>query len=189
MALSPHLEDLDPHIPAIQVLHSLGWKYLSREEAVWLRNGRLDQVVLTGVLKPWLEQNNRFEVKGESHPFSEANIAEAIRRLLDEPYDGLVRTNEKIYHLLTLGTSLDQTVEGDRKGRQLHYVDNAGTPGRVERRPGQDPQGIGGLDAHTDGLEGGGRRRLAGASGVVRLQPGVQVGGDADVALVWCDSR
>jgi type I restriction enzyme R subunit len=88
MALSPHLEDLDSQIPAIQVLHSLGWKYLSREEAVRLCNGRPDQVALTGVLKSWLEQNNRFEVKGESHPFSEANVAAAIRRLLDEPYDG-----------------------------------------------------------------------------------------------------
>lgn len=123
MALSPYLEDLDSQIPAIQVLHALGWNYLGREEAVKLRNGRLDQVVLTGILKPWLEQNNQFEVRGESHPFSEANIAEAIRRLLDEPYVGLVRTNESIYHLLALGTSLDQTVEGDRKGRQLHFVD------------------------------------------------------------------
>jgi type I restriction enzyme R subunit len=122
MALSPYLEDLDSQIPAVQVLHALGWKYLSREEAVKLRNGRLDQVVLTGILKPWIEQNNRFDVKGEGHLFSEANIAEAIRRLLDEPYVGLVRTNEQIYHLLTLGTSLDQTVEGDRKGRQLHFV-------------------------------------------------------------------
>jgi len=59
MSLAPYLEDLDSQIRAIiQVLHALGWKYLSREEAVRLRNGRLDQVVLTGVLKPWLEQNN-----------------------------------------------------------------------------------------------------------------------------------
>ena len=46
MSICPYLEDLDSQIPAIQVLHSLGWKYLSREEAVRLRNGRLDQVVL-----------------------------------------------------------------------------------------------------------------------------------------------
>jgi len=123
MSLSPYLEDLDSQIPAIQVLNALGWNYLSQEEALALRNGRLDQVVLTGLLRPWLERQNRIEVKGELHPFSEANIAEAIRRLLDEPYDGLVRTNEKIYDLLCLGTALDQTIEGDRKGRQLHYVD------------------------------------------------------------------
>lgn len=118
-----YLEDFDSVIPAIQVLHSLGWQYLSREEALHLRNGRAGQVVLTEVLRPWLEANNRFEVKGEQHLFSDANVNEAIRRLTEEPFDGLVRTNEKIYHLLTLGTSLDQTVAGDRKGRSLNYID------------------------------------------------------------------
>ncbi len=118
-----YLEDFDSQIPAIQLLGRLGWKYLSREEALAHRNGRLDQVVLTGILKPWLEKNNRIEVKGETHHFSEANITEGIRRLTDEPFDGLIRTNEKIYHLLTLGTSLDQTIGGDRKGRTLHYID------------------------------------------------------------------
>jgi type I restriction enzyme R subunit len=118
-----YLEDFDSVIPAIQVLHAMGWQYLSREEALHLRNGRPDQVVLTEVLRPWLEANNRIEVKGETHLFSDANIAEAIRRLTDEPFDGLVRTNEKIYHLLTLGTSLEQTIGGDRKGRSLHFID------------------------------------------------------------------
>ncbi len=122
--MSPsYLEDFDSVIPAIQVLHALGWQYLSREEALRLRNGRADQVILTEVLKPWLETNNRIEVKGETYPFSEVNIIEALRCLRDEPFDGLVRTNEKIYHLLTLGKSLEQTIAGDRKGRSLHYVD------------------------------------------------------------------
>jgi type I restriction enzyme R subunit len=52
----------------------LGWQYLSRDEAVRLRDGRLDQVLLTGVLRPWLAANARFEVRGEKQPFSEANI-------------------------------------------------------------------------------------------------------------------
>lgn len=118
-----YLEDFDSKIPAIQVLCALGWQYLGRDEAVKYRDGRLDQVVLTGVLRPWLAANARFEVQGKAQPFSEANISEAVRRLTDEPFDGLVRTNEKIYHLLTLGTSLEQAVEGDRKGRSLHYLD------------------------------------------------------------------
>ncbi|MFK5948470.1 MAG: HsdR family type I site-specific deoxyribonuclease [Methylococcales bacterium] len=146
MALS-YLEDFDSQIPAIQLLnalklqgeriaddrssddsqsdkfHNLGWEYLSRNDALELRNNRKSQVVLTGILRPWLEQNNPIQVKGETHPFTDSNIHEAIRRLVDEPYDGLVRTNEKIYHLLTLGTSLDQTIAGDRKGRSLKYID------------------------------------------------------------------
>jgi len=118
-----YLEDYDSKIPAIQTLCGMGWKYLSRDEAVALRDNRLDRTILTGILRSWLSENNRIEVKGETHLFSDANIEEAIRRLLDEPYDGLIRTNEKLYHLLTLGTSLDQTIEGDRKGRSLHYIE------------------------------------------------------------------
>jgi type I restriction enzyme R subunit len=120
---SAYLEDFDSVIPGIQVLHALGWNYLSREEALKLRNGRKDRVILTEILRSWLAENNRIEVKGETHLFTEANISEGIRRLVDEPYDGLVRTNEKLYHLLVLGTSLDQTIGGDRKGRSLHYID------------------------------------------------------------------
>lgn len=134
MALTPYLEDLRSQIPAIQVLCALGghgltgeeaprWQYLSREEALHLRGGRTGQVVLSGILKPWLAAHNRIETRGETHEFTEANLTEAVRRLTDEPFDGLVRTNEKIYHLLTLGTSLDQTIHGERKGRQLHYID------------------------------------------------------------------
>ena len=121
--LPSYLEDLDSKIPAIQVLCALGWNYLGRDEAVTLRDGRLDRVILTGILKLWLVENSRFEAKGQVHAFSEVNIIEAIRRLTDEPFDGLVRTNEKIYNLLTLGTSLDQTIDGDRKGRSLHFID------------------------------------------------------------------
>jgi len=118
-----YLEDYDSKIPAIQLLCALGWRYLGRDEAVALRDNRLDRTVLTGILRPWLTENNHIEVKGETHLFTDSNIEEAIRRLLDEPYDGLVRTNEKLYHLITLGTSLDQAIEGDRKGRSLHYLE------------------------------------------------------------------
>lgn len=118
-----YLENLDSQIPAIEFLHGLGWNYLSREEALELRSGRLDRVILTEVLKAWLRENNQITSRGEVHEFSEANVVEAVRRLTDEPFDGLARTNEKIYHLLTLGISLDQTIDGDRKGRSLHYID------------------------------------------------------------------
>lgn len=125
-----YIEDFDAVIPAIQVLQAMGWQYIGREDALRLRNGRMDQVVLTEVLRPWLESNNRIEVKGETHLFSDANIAEAIRRISEEPFDGLVRSNEKIYHLLTLGISLDQTISGDRKGRSLNYIDWESDPAK-----------------------------------------------------------
>ena len=39
------------------------------------------------------------------------------------PFEGLVRTSEKVYDLLTLGKSLEQTIDGDTKGFTLRYID------------------------------------------------------------------
>ena len=123
MDINPYLEDLDSQIPAIQLLTALGWNYLNRDEALKLREGREDKVVLTGILRPWLRENNSFHSRGKDHPFSDKGINEAVRRLLDEPFDGLVRTNEKIYNLLNLGTSVPEALDGDTKGRTLRYID------------------------------------------------------------------
>jgi len=123
MDINAYLEDLDSQIPAVQLLRALGWEYLSREQALALRDGREDRAVLTGVLRPWLTENNGFPAKGRLNPFSDGSIDEAVRRLVEEPFDGLVRTNERLYHLLTLGTSLPETVAGDTKGRTLRYID------------------------------------------------------------------
>jgi len=127
MTIATYLEDFDSQIPAVQLLcgmHPAGasavpWQFLSRDEALRLRGGRKDQVVLDEVLEDWLAANNHIEAKGVRHDFKPGDIAEAIRRLTEQPYDGLVRTNEQIYHLLTLGTAIDVTIDGDSKGRQL----------------------------------------------------------------------
>lgn len=123
MFSASYLEHRDSQLPALQVLEAIGWTFLSPAEALALRGGRLDQPVLTGVLRPWLAAHNRFETRGAVYPFSPYSIDEALRRLLDVPFDGLVHTNETVYNLLTLGTSLDETVQGERKGRSLHFID------------------------------------------------------------------
>ena len=110
-------------LPAIQLLQGLGWRYLNPHQTLALRDGRTDHVILTTVLRSWLKTHNRFLAKGASHRFSNPNIAEAIRHLSDEPYLGLQSTNERLYHLLTLGISLNQTVDGNNKGRALHFID------------------------------------------------------------------
>ena len=42
---------------------------------------------------------------------------------MDIPFDGLVRTSEKIYDLLVLGKAMEQAVEGDTKSFTLQYID------------------------------------------------------------------
>jgi Type I site-specific restriction-modification system, R (restriction) subunit and related helicases len=38
-------------------------------------------------------------------------------------YDGLVRTNAKIYDLLTLPQSEEESVEGDKRSYDIRYID------------------------------------------------------------------
>ncbi|MFI4916773.1 MAG: type I restriction endonuclease subunit R [Phycisphaerales bacterium JB060] len=115
-------EDHISQIPALQVLHNLGYKYLSPEEALRLRGGRTSGVLLEGVLAEKLRAINSITFKGGTHPFSEGNIQTAIQDLKAPLFEGLVGTNEKVYDLLTLGRALPQAIDGDTKSHQLDYV-------------------------------------------------------------------
>jgi len=110
-------------IPALQLLQKMGWKYLSPEEALKLRGGKLNNVLLEDVLSTWLRENNNILYKGKTLPFSESNIFSAQQELKNIPFDGLVRTNEKIYDLLSFGKSLIQVIDGDKKSFTLNYID------------------------------------------------------------------
>ena len=121
--LPSFLEDHISQVPALQLLQNLGWQFLTRAESVAYRAGKLGSVLLETILVEQLRKLNRIRFKGEEHEFSEANVQTAVQALKDVMYDGLVRTNEKIYDLLILGKSLQQTIDGDTKSFPLHYID------------------------------------------------------------------
>lgn len=121
--LPSFLEDHISQIPALQLLQCLGWNYLSPEEAVALRHGKLSNVLLEGILVPQLRKLNKINFKGEQHEFSDSNIQAALLSLKDVLFDGLVRTNEKIYDLMVLGKSLPQTIGGDTKSFPINFID------------------------------------------------------------------
>jgi type I restriction enzyme R subunit len=110
-------------IPALQLLINLGYTYLTPEQALAARGGKPGQMLLEEVLRERLKKNNRIQYKGQSYLFSEENIQTAIQRLKNVKYDGLLKTNEAIYDLLTLGVSLEQSIEGDSKSFTLNYID------------------------------------------------------------------
>lgn len=110
-------------VPAVQLLVNLGWQYLSPAEALAARGGRRANVLLEEVLRAQLKAINRIQYRGAVHPFTEENIHAAIQRLKAVPQDGLQRTNEAVYDLLTLGISLEQAVDGDIKAFSLRYID------------------------------------------------------------------
>ncbi|MCS1411093.1 MAG: Type-1 restriction enzyme R protein [Verrucomicrobia subdivision 3 bacterium] len=110
-------------IPALQQLINLGYEYLTPEQALEERGGRLDNVLLEKTLRAQLEKMNRFRFKGQEHRFNPENIGTAIDKLKNIRLDGLLKTNEEIYDLLTLGTALTQSVEGGSKSFTLNYID------------------------------------------------------------------
>ena len=110
-------------IPALQLLIGLGYEYLSPARALTMRGGKKSNLLLEEVLRGQLEKINRIQYKGTEYSFSEANIQEAVQKLKNVKYDGLLKTNENIYNLITLGTALEQTVENDQKSFNLNYID------------------------------------------------------------------
>ncbi|MBF0479970.1 MAG: type I restriction endonuclease subunit R [Candidatus Omnitrophica bacterium] len=110
-------------IPALQVLMNMGYTYLRPEEVMKERQGKYSNVILENVLRSQLKAINNINYKGGQYLFSEENIQSAIQKLKNIKFDGLLRTNENMYDLITLGTSLEQTIEGDSKSHTLNYID------------------------------------------------------------------
>ena len=123
-AYTPNLnEDTVSQLPALHLLQNMGYTYLSPEQALALRGGRKRDVLLEGVLMEWLRQNNTMHYKGQEYPISDGNLLAMVQALKALPIDGLVRTNEKIYDLLCLGKSVQQSIDGDTKSPTLKYID------------------------------------------------------------------
>jgi type I restriction enzyme, R subunit len=112
-------------IPALHLLQTMApkWVMLSKAEVDRERRGKLSNVLLEDILRAQLMRLNAIEYRGKQYPFSESNIQTAIERLRSREPLGLMRMNELTTDLLQLGTSLDQPVEGDTRGRSLKYID------------------------------------------------------------------
>ena len=110
-------------VPALQQLINLGFEYITPEQALAQRGGQLVNVLLEDTLREQLNRINRIRYKGHEYQFSEENIQSAIRKIRNIPYQGLQKTNEAVYDLLTLGVALEQTIEGDSKSFSMNYID------------------------------------------------------------------
>src|SRR5205823_12755251 len=119
-------EDHISQVPALQLLQNLGYVYLRPQEVHLERRGKLSNVLLEGILAERLRKLNRINYRGRQHEFSETNIQSAVQALKDvacTTQEGLRVTSEKIYDLLSLGKSLEQTIEADTKSFTLNYLD------------------------------------------------------------------
>ena len=118
-----YLESNASQRPAIELLQSLGYIYISPEDCEKQRGNKY-HVLLKDILRGQLRKLNRYVYAGAENEFSAGNIERAMDEL-DEPLtDGLVRTSEKVYNALLLGKSYPETVgDGKSLSFNLKYID------------------------------------------------------------------
>lgn len=118
-------EDHISQIPALQMLLKLGYTYLTPEEALQLRNGKTTNVLLEDVLRKQLKEINSIKLSSTKESvFSDTNIENGIQALKDLPMnEGYIAACEAAYNLITLGKSLEQSIDGDKKSFTLQYID------------------------------------------------------------------
>lgn len=124
MSSTPDFRELvSSQLPALAELVNLGYTYLTPAEALRLRRGRRGQVILTEVLLDALARLNQVRYLDRTLPFTEEGLHKAADQLLQLPFEAQYTTAQRAYDLLTLGTSVEQTVDGDRKSFSLRYID------------------------------------------------------------------
>lgn len=118
-------EDHISQLPALQLLMNMGYTYLTPMEADELRGQKSSHVVLEEVLRKQLKQLNSIQLgSNRTTYFSDENIEKGIQALKNLPLqEGLGVASEKIYNLLTLGHTLEQSIDGDKKSFTLHFID------------------------------------------------------------------
>jgi len=118
-----YLEAVQSQLPALRLLMSMGWEYLTPAEANALRGGRRSSPLLEEVLTGFIRETARVPFKGEERPFTENAVLQAVQALKSQRAVGALYQNEEMYDLLCLGTSVPQTVEGDTKSFSIQYID------------------------------------------------------------------
>ncbi|KAB7887611.1 type I restriction endonuclease subunit R [Poseidonibacter ostreae] len=108
----------------INLLKSMGYKFISQVDNVNLRNGKLGEVVLKDILVKQLQELNNFEYKNNTYPFSSKNIANAIASLDESLNEGLMTANGRVSDQLILGNSYqEELIDGATKSFSFKYID------------------------------------------------------------------
>ncbi|MEO1537903.1 MAG: HsdR family type I site-specific deoxyribonuclease [Pseudomonadota bacterium] len=117
-------EKYQSQIPAIQTLVALGFKPLSQAQVDMLR-GKTRNVILDDIVVEQMLKLNSYNYRGKSYGFDLEDAHEALRRLKPTPdkLKGLRGTNQDLYDLIVLGTTISKAIEGDSKSYSFKYID------------------------------------------------------------------
>ena len=110
---------------SINLLQSLGYEFISREENLKLRGSKTSEVLFREILTQKLGEINGYEYKGKRYKFSQSNVLKAVDELAGVSLnEGLMVANERITNLLLLGTSLEENLEdGTKRSFSFKFID------------------------------------------------------------------
>ena len=100
--------------PAVELLESLGYTYLSPEDLEGER-ASFRETILAERLAAAVERVNPW--------LSATNVASAVKAVTQVPADGLAEANRKIYTSLTYGIALEQDRGDGRKSHTVRFLD------------------------------------------------------------------
>ncbi len=100
-------EEYSAKIPALTLLVSLGWNFLSPAQALAAREHKTSEVVLKNILREELKKRH-FHYAGKDYPLSEKAIDTLLSEVCNPALnEGLGVANCSDLHLKTLRTALD----------------------------------------------------------------------------------
>ena len=100
--------------PAVELLESLGYTYVP-PEALEPERASLKETILAGRLSAALKRLNPW--------LSDANVAKAVKAVMQVPAASLAEANERVYTSLTYGIALEQDRGGGRKSHTVRFLD------------------------------------------------------------------
>ncbi len=105
-------------LTAIELLLSLGYQYISAEDAYLGRDAESSDVILVDIAAQKLMEINSYEVDGVEYKFSEKDVRDAIDELEHLQYEGLIDTAQKIYNII-MPTSGGKTIKVNHGGKKV----------------------------------------------------------------------
>ncbi|ACZ75296.1 type I site-specific deoxyribonuclease, HsdR family [Dickeya parazeae Ech586] len=116
-------EEYSAKIPALTLLTSLGWSYITPDQAQEARGNKSDQVVLSQILREQL-QKRTFTFAGRDYPLSDKAIDNLIAEVNSPALnEGLLTANERLYNHLMYGISVTEFIDSKKANPTIALID------------------------------------------------------------------
>ncbi|EKN3392654.1 type I restriction endonuclease subunit R [Yersinia enterocolitica] len=116
-------EEYSAKLPALTLLTSLGWSFLSPKQIMDYRGYKQDEVVLRPVLREVLAQRT-FMAGGKTSHLSEKALDNLIGQVCTPALnEGLLKANERMYNHLLYGIAVTEFVDGKKVNPTIALID------------------------------------------------------------------